>query len=131
MEAGVGIGVQQSASPPVDHHVPVISIRNQKVEKAANILNIATSSSNDVSGAVFLPSEPKATGCIMDIEKTFKLNDLKQDGSITAIRIEGSKNSIDQRIENLIKELKIINVNLSILEKNQSEILWNKIISRG
>ena len=52
----------------------------------------------------------------MDIEKTFKLNDLKHEGSITAIRIEGSKNSIDQRIENLINELKIKNLNISILE---------------
>ena len=41
----------------------------------------------------------------MNIEQTFKLNDLKHPGSITAIRIEGSKNSLNQRIENLIKEL--------------------------
>ena len=112
---------------PMPEESKTLIIHNQSVEKAANFLNIATSSSNDISGAVFLPSEPKGTGCIMDIEKTFKLNDLKHDGSITAIRIEGSKNSIDQRIENLINELKIINVNLSTLEKNQSEIFWNKI----
>ena len=112
---------------PMPEESKTLIIHNQTVEKAANFLHIATSSSNDISGAVFLPSEPKGTGCIMDIEKTFKLNDLKQDGSITAIRIEGSKNSIDQRIENLINELKIINVNLSTLEKNQSEIFWNKI----
>ena len=63
----------------------------------------------------------------MDIEKTFKLNDLKQEGSLTAIRIEGSKNSIKQRIKNLINELKIINLNTSILETYQSEIFWNKV----
>ena len=63
----------------------------------------------------------------MNIEKTFKLNDLKQEGSITAIRIEGSKNSIDQRIKNLINELKINNFNISILETYQSEIFWNKV----
>ena len=34
----------------------------------------------------------------MNIENTFKLNDLKQDGSLTAIRVEGPKKSIDQRI---------------------------------
>ena len=112
---------------PIPEESTTLIIHNQKIEKAANFLDIATSSSNDISGAVFLPSEPKVTGCTMDIEKTFKLNDLKQDGSITAIRIEGSKNSIDQRIKNLIKELKINNINLSILEKNQSEIFWNKI----
>ena len=52
----------------------------------------------------------------MNIEKTFKLNDLKYDGSLTAIRIEGSKNSINQRIKNLINELKIINLDISILD---------------
>ena len=65
----------------------------------------------------------------MDIEKTFKLNDLKQDGSITAIRIEGSKNSIEQRVKNLIDELKIYNFSISILETYQSEIFWNKVKS--
>ena len=50
----------------------------------------------------------------MNIEKTFKLNDLKYGGSLTTIRIEGSKKSIDQRIENLIDELKIINFNIYI-----------------
>jgi len=63
----------------------------------------------------------------MNIEDTFKLNDLKHQGSIIALRIEGSKNSINQRIENLIKELQIVNINTSILEVHQSEIFWNKI----
>ena len=65
----------------------------------------------------------------MDIENTFKLNDLKHKGSFVAIRIEGSKNSIDQRIESLINELKIQNFKTSILESYQSEIFWNKIKS--
>ena len=65
----------------------------------------------------------------MNIEKTFKLNDLKHEGSITAIRIEGSRNSINQRFKNLIKELKIINFDLSTLEAYQSEIFWNKVKS--
>ncbi len=68
-------------------------------------------------------------GSRLNIQKTFQLNDLKHEGSITALRIEGSKNSIDNRIENLIKELKIINSNISILEIHQSEIFWNKIKS--
>jgi len=112
---------------PAPEETKTLIIHNQKVEFASNYLDIATSSSNDISGAIFLPTEPKIPGCIMNIEKTFKLNDLKQDGSITAIRIEGSKNSIEKRIQNLIYELKITNANISILEKNQSEIFWNKI----
>ena len=52
---------------------------------------------------------------------------LNIEGSLTAIRIEGSKNSIDQRIKNLINELKIIISDISILETYQSEIFWNKV----
>ena len=65
----------------------------------------------------------------MNIQKTFELNDLKHDGSITAARIEGSKNSIDQRIESLINELQIENLNISVLGTHQSEIFWNKVKS--
>ena len=82
-------------------------------------------SSLNPSGAS--PNDLKIPGCVMNIENTFKLNDLKQEGSITAIRIEGSKNSIDHRIENLINELQIINLNVSILEVHQSEVFWNKV----
>ena len=63
----------------------------------------------------------------MNIEDTFKLNDLKHQGSIIALRIEGSKNSINQRVENLIKELQIVNINTSILEVYQSEIFGTKL----
>ena len=112
---------------PAPEGSKTLVIHNQKLEFATDFLDRAISSSNDISGAIFLPKEPKVPGCVMNIEKTFKLNDLKHEGSITAIRIEGSKNSIDQRIENLINELKIINFNVSILETHQSEIFWNKV----
>ena len=114
---------------PVAEESKTLIIHNQKIESALDLLEKSISSSNDVSGAVFLPTEPKVSGCAMNIEKTFKLNDLKQDGSLTAIRIEGSKNSVVQRMENLVNELKIINVNISILETLQSEIFWNKVKS--
>ena len=102
-------------------------IHNQKIETAAFLLEQAIGSSNDISGATFLPTEPKVFGCAMDIENTFKLNDLKHGGSLTAIRIERSKNSIDQRVQNLINELKIVNFNISVLNTYQSEIFWNKV----
>jgi len=102
-------------------------IHNQKIETAIHFLDKSVSSSNDVSGAVFFPKDLKIPGCAMNIENTFKLNDLKYQGSILAIRIEGSKNSINQRLENLIEELKIASINTSILEVHQSEIFWNKI----
>ena len=104
-------------------------IHDQKIEPATFLLEQAISSSNDISGAAFFPIEPKVSGCVMNIEETFKLNDLKHGGSLTAIRIEGSKKSINLRIQNLIDELKIVNFNISILDTYQSEIFWNKVKS--
>ena len=112
---------------PLPEESKTLVINNQKIEKAVHFLDKSISSSNDISGAVFFPDRPMISGSSMNIENTFKLNDLKQEGSITAIRIEGSKNSIDHRIENLINELEIINLNVSILEVHQSEVFWNKV----
>ena len=114
---------------PAPEESKTLAIHNQKIETALFYLDKSVNSSNDISGAIFLPKEPNINGCVMNIENTFKLNDLKQDGSITAIRIEGSKNSIEQRMENLISELQITNLNISILETHQSEIFWNKVKS--
>ena len=114
---------------PAPEESKTLIIHSQKIESAIELLDKAISSSNDISGAIFLPQEPEVRGCVMNIENTFKLNDLKYEGSFTAIRIEGSKNSIDQRIKNLIKGLQITNLNISTLEVYQSEIFWNKVKS--
>ncbi len=114
---------------PAPEESKTLIIHNQKVESGVYFLDQSISSSNDISGAVFLPKEPDVPGCVMNIESTFKLNDLKQDGSLTAIRVEGSKNSIEQRVKNLFNDLKINNHNISILDTYQSEIFWNKIKS--
>ena len=112
---------------PAPEESKTLIIHNQKIETGLYFLDKSISSSNDISGAIFLPKEQAVKGCTMNIEKTFKLNDLKHEGSLTAVRIEGSKNSIDQRIENLTNELQLKNLNTSILEVHQSEIFWNKI----
>tara|TARA_Y100000590_G_scaffold176844_1_gene202072 strand:- start:2431 stop:3711 length:1281 start_codon:yes stop_codon:yes gene_type:complete len=112
---------------PFPEQSKTLVIHDQKIEAAANFLDRAISSSNDISGATYLPVEPKVSGCVMNIEETFKLNDLKHKGSFTALRVEGSKNSVDQRIQNLINELKIKDYNISLLDTYQSEIFWNKI----
>ena len=112
---------------PLPEESKTLVINNQKIEKAVHFLDKSISSSNDISGAVFFPDRPMISGSSMNIENTFKLNDLKPEGSITAIRIEGSKNSIDHRIENLINELQITNLNIAILEVHQSEVFWNKV----
>ena len=102
-------------------------VHNLKLELAHDLLNQAISSSNDISGAVFLPSDPKCNNCIMNINETFKLNDLKYKGSLAAIRVEGTKESVDERIQNLINEFKLENFQVSVLGKHQSEIFWTKI----
>ena len=112
---------------PMPEKSKTLVVHGLKLEAATDLLNKAISSSYDVSGAIFLPTEPECAGCVMNIETTFKLNDLKYGGSLTAFRIEGSKNSIDERIQNLKKELKIVNFKISTLESYQSEIFWNKI----
>ena len=112
--------------PTFDESMTLI-IHNQSIESGSGYLSDSVSSSNDVSGAVYFPKNSDITGCVMNIEDTFKLNDLKQDGSITAIRVEGSKKLIEKKTNNLIKELQISNLNISVLEKNQSYIFWKKV----
>ena len=112
---------------PSSEKSKTLVIHHLKLESAADLLSKSINSSSDVNGAAFLPTEPKCSGCVMDIEQTFKLNDLKHKGSLTALRIEGSKKSVDERMKNLINELKIDNSNFSLLETYQSEIFWNKV----
>ena len=112
---------------PAPEGSKTLVIHNLKLESAIDLLGQAINSSNDISGAIFLPTEPECAGSEMNIEKTFKLNDLKYRGSLTAIRMEGSKKSIDERMQNLRNEIKIIDYDISFLEKYQSEIFWNKV----
>tara|TARA_B100000029_G_scaffold191632_1_gene189616 strand:- start:3114 stop:4394 length:1281 start_codon:yes stop_codon:yes gene_type:complete len=114
---------------PCSEEERTLVIHNQKIESAIHFLDKSINSSSYVSGAIFLPNDLKKSGYKMNVENTFQLNDLKKDGSITAIRVEGSKKSIDERVENLVKELEINNHNISILEIYQSQIFWNKIKS--
>ena len=74
------------------------------------------SSSSDPSGAVFYPKI---------FRNQFTLNDLTVFGSITAIRIEGSINSIDHRINKLTKDLRVESRKLDILAPEQSKIFWD------
>ena len=112
---------------PASDESKTLVVHNLKLASATNLLNQALSSSNDVSGAIFLPTKPECNGCVMNIEKTFKLNDLKYGGSLTAFRVEGSKKSNNERLQNLKNELKISDFEISILEMHQSEIFWKKV----
>ena len=112
---------------PSSEETKTLIIHNLDINLATAYLEKAQSSENDISGASFLPTEPTCSKCEMNIEKTFKLNDLKHEGSITAIRLEGSKKSIEEKKINIKKELNISNFKTSELDTLQSKIFWNKI----
>ena len=90
-------------------------IENQHLKKGLEYLTTSLASSSDPSGAVFYPEY---------FRSQFTLNDLTTDGPITAIRIEGSKLSIDERIKQLLNELVINKKEVSILDSEQSNIFW-------
>jgi len=86
---------------PAAEESKTLAIHNLGIDDAPEYLDQAISSSADVSGAVFLPIHPVCNDCEMSVEKTFKLNDLKNLGSLTALRIEGTKKSVNKRMESL------------------------------
>jgi glycolate oxidase FAD binding subunit len=90
-------------------------IENPHLKKGLEYLNIALGSSTDPSGGVFYPEY---------FRNQFIFNDLTTEGPITAIRIEGSKLSVDERINQLSKELNISINEISILDPSQSNIFW-------
>ena len=84
-------------------------------------------SSNEISGATYIPDEPKSKKFDLNKSRVFKFNDLKFQGSFLALRIEGDKLSIEERIKVLTNELELKNLNTSILDVHQSVPLWKKI----
>ena len=85
------------------------------------------SSSNEISGSVYMPNEPKNENYIINRNKVFKFNDLKSEEPFVAVRIEGSKKSIDERIQDIYKELQLQKMKTSILDFYQSKLFWEKI----
>ena len=112
---------------PAKENNNTIVIHELSIKDAIQILNEVASSSTDVSGAVFLPLEPKLGNYNHNIEQLFKLNDLKYKGSFTAIRLEGSKKSILERSSNLSQELNLNEKKISNLDLHQSVLFWQKI----
>ena len=98
---------------PVDTKTIIIS--GFSLEQSMGVIASALSSSNDPSGAVFYPN---------DLRNNFVFNDLTHPGSITAIRVEGTKTSTEERINNLISNLALIDKNITVLDSIQSEIFW-------
>ena len=108
------ISIKVLPKPPLSK---TLVIDNPHLRKALDYLNLALSSSNDPSGGVFYPEY---------FRNNFTLNDLTTNGPITAIRIEGSIESVEHRIKKLCGELELQNNKIAILEPEQSNIFWEK-----
>jgi len=103
----------------------VIYLEDNKI--ISHLFDQLLSSSNEISGAVYIPNEPNNKNYTKNMEKIFKFNDLKYEGPFVAVRIEGSKKSIDERIQNISQELQIKKMKTSILDFYQSKLFWEKI----
>ena len=106
-----------------------ITIHTEDKKLVNDLFEKISSSSSEVSGAVYVPEEPKDDSYNQNKEMLFKFNDLKFQGSFLALRIEGDKLSIEERIKVLTTELELQNLNNSILDVHQSVPLWKKINS--
>ena len=102
---------------PKSESSKTLIINNPHLKKAMEYLGTALSSSTDPSGGVFYPER---------FENNFVFNDLTHKGALTAIRIEGPTNSVDQRISRLVKELSLIENEYSVLDNFQTDLFWSK-----
>ena len=102
-------------------------IHEDDEENISQLFNKIQSSSNEISGSVFIPIGPNNEKYVQNHEKIFKFNDLQHEGSFLAIRMEGSKKSIDERIRDLTIELNLQSKKKSILDVHQSLLFWQKI----
>ena len=112
--------------PAKDSSSTLVIHENNK-EEIAKLFNKIQSSSNEISGSVFVPIEPSNKKYIQNREKIFKFNDLKNEGSFLALRMEGSKKSINERIRDLTNELDLKSKKKSLLDVHQSLLFWKKI----
>ena len=106
-----------------------ITIHTEDKKLVKDLFEKISSSSSEVSGAVYVPEEPKDDSYNQNKEMIIKFKDLKSQGSFLALRIEGDKLSIEERIKVLTMELELQNLNTSILDVHQSVPLWKKINS--
>lgn len=107
------ISIKVLPKPP---SIKSLIIHNAQLKKSLDYLNIALSSSSDISGAVFYPEY---------FNEKFKLNDLVNKGPLTALRVEGVSSSIDDRVQKLIDELGLLRDEINFLNDEQSRIFWS------
>jgi glycolate oxidase FAD binding subunit len=104
-----------------------ITIHTEDKKLVNALFEKISSSSSEISGAVYIPEEPQDESYIFNKEMIFKFNDLNSKGSFLALRIEGDKISIKERINALTDELELNKLNTSMLDVHQSVPFWKKI----
>ena len=104
-----------------------IAIYTEDLKKISQLFDKILNSSNEISGSVYIPDEPKNKKYELNKYKIFKFNDLKYEGSFLAFRLEGDKKSIEERKKNLAKELELNKLKTSNLDIYQSILFWQKI----
>lgn len=102
-------------------------IYSENLKDISKLFDKILSSSNEISGSVFIPEEPKNLKYDQLKEKVFKFNDLNYTGSYLAFRLEGDKKSIDERLKDLNDELELKKFKTSILDVYQSSLFWKKV----
>ena len=103
----------------------VIDVKDNKI--IYDLFDKIAGSSSEVSGAAFVPEEPKDENYLENRDKIFKFNDLDFKGSFLAFRVEGDKVSINEKIKSLTKELQLNTFKTFLLDTYQSEPFWKKI----
>jgi glycolate oxidase FAD binding subunit len=103
----------------------VIKVEDRK--KIYDLFDKIASSSSEITGAVFLPDEPDDDLFVKNKETIFKFNDLNFKGSYLALRLEGDKVSINEKIKKITKELDLNKFKIAILDNYQSSPFWKKI----
>jgi len=104
-----------------------ITIHTEDKKLVNNLFEKISSSSSEISGAVYVPEEPQDEIYNHNKEMIFKFNNLNSKGSFLALRLEGDKISIDERIKALTRELELNKFNISVLDVHQSVPFWKKI----
>ena len=112
---------------PVKDSINTIAIYSEDNKIVTKLFDQLLSSSNEISGSVYIPNEPKNNNYTINREKILKFNDLKSEEPFLALRIEGSKKSIEERSKEIFKELELQKMKTSILDFYQSKLFWEKI----
>ena len=112
---------------PKKNSLNTITIHTEDKKLVSGLFDKISSSSSEISAAIYIPDEPKNKNYNLNKEMIFKFNDLKYKGSFLALRLEGDKTSIEERIKELIKELNLNKLNTSILDVYQSTPFWKKV----